>query len=91
MNTESNDQVRTATRYAASKLRRDLHKVIAEAQSALERMDAGQRPSYSMSGSIFGQTATDVEASAQRLAALLELGLLSQDDALAAVTNTNLY
>lgn len=68
----------------AAHLRRELTAVIRQAQSALERMDQGGRPSPYHDGSIFNSSLETVQGSAAALNSLLNLAgspVFAQEDA----------
>ena len=78
------------TETEAEMLRSALLAVIADAEGALRRMDAGGRPSYTTSGTIFGSNVENANRHAARLDMLLNFAgsdLLPMDSALDALRN----
>ena len=79
------------TETEAELLRAALLSVIADAEGALRRMEAGGRPGYTTSGTIFGSNTENANRHAARLDLLLNFAgspLLPMDAALDALRGT---
>lgn len=79
------------TETEAEMLRSSLLAVIADAEGALRRMEAGGRPAYTSSGTIFGSNTENANRHAARLDLLLNFAgspLLPMDAALDALRGT---
>lgn len=84
MNTHYTGPVAQEANRQAANLRRELNAVIRQAQTALESMDQGGRPSPYADGSIFNSSIETVQSSAAALNSLLNLAgspVFPQEDA----------